>query len=72
MFHLKLTLFVLIVLLELFPMITFIRWRVAKGRKQPIDTSKLALLTRVNDVELALTLCLPFVAAMMARGIWMR
>lgn len=71
MFHLKLTLFVVIVLLELFPMITFIRWRVAQAKKRPVDTSKLALLTRINDVELVLALCLPFIAAMMARGIGM-
>ena len=72
LFHLKLTLFVVIVLLEIFPMVTFIRWRVALAKKKDIDSTKLALLTRLNDVEFALTLCLPFVAAMMARGIWIR
>lgn len=72
MFHLKLTLFGLVVVLELLPMVTFIRWRVAQKKRQPLDTSKLGLLTRLNDVELVLTLCLPFVAAMMARGIGMR
>lgn len=71
MFHLKLTLFVAILLLELFPMVTFIRWRVALAKKQPVDLSKVKLLTRLNDVELALTLALPFVAALMARGLFM-
>lgn len=72
LFHLKLTLFVLVVLLELYPMLTFIRWRVARAKKQPVDASKRATLTRLNDLEFALTLCIPFVAAMMARGIWFR
>lgn len=71
MFHLKLTLFVLVVLLEVFPMVTFIRWRIALAKKQPVDTSKVKLLTRLNDVELLLTIALPFVAALMARGVGM-
>lgn len=72
MFHLKLTLFVAIVLLEMYPMVTFIKWRIALAKKQPVDTSKTGLLARLNAVELALTIALPFVAALMARGIGMR
>lgn len=72
LFHLKLTLFGLVFLLELLPMVTFIRWRIARGKQQPVDTSKVPLLTRLNDVELALTLALPFVAAAMARGVGLR
>ncbi len=72
LFHLKLTVFVLIVLLELFPMVTFIRWRLVAARGGVPDTSRLGLLTRLSEVELALTLALPFVAALMARGIGMR
>ncbi|MGV3622935.1 MAG: DUF2214 family protein [Archangium sp.] len=72
MFHLKLTLFVGIVLLEIFPMVTFIKWRIALAKKQPVDLSKVKVLTRLNDVELVLTIALPFVAALMARGIGMR
>lgn len=56
-------------LLELWPMITFIRWRVRKAKGLPVDTSKHALLWRINTAEVALTLVIPFVASLMARGI---
>lgn len=68
-FLLKMALFGLVFALELWPMITFITWRIRQGKGQPIDTSRAGLLSRVNDVELALVLAMPFVASMMARGI---
>lgn len=37
LFHLKMTLFVIILLLELAPMITLIKWRIALGRGAAID-----------------------------------
>ena len=70
LFHLKLTLFGLVLLLELWPMVTLIRWRIARGRGQPVDTSSLPRLARVNSVELAIVVVIPFVAAAMARGLW--
>ena len=74
-FLIKMALFVLILLLELWPMMTFIRWRIRQSKGLPIDTSRAALLTRVNDAELALVLAMPFLASMMARGVgfaWFR
>jgi putative membrane protein len=68
-FFIKLGLFVAIFLLELWPMVTFVRWRLATSKQQPIDFARVPALTRVNDLELALTLAIPFVASMMARGI---
>ena len=50
-------------------MATFIRWRIARGRGNPPELRHVAVLARINDVELALTLAIPFVAAAMARGI---
>lgn len=35
LFHLKMTLFVLILLLEVAPMVTLIKWRIAQARGQP-------------------------------------
>jgi putative membrane protein len=58
-----------ILLLELWPMATFIRWRIARGKGLPVDTSRASTLARMNDAELALTLAMPFFASMMARGI---
>jgi putative membrane protein len=68
-FLIKLALFVAILLLEVWPMITFIRWRVALAKQQPIDRSVVPRLRLVNDLELALTLAMPFCASLMARGV---
>ena len=69
-FYVKMSLFLLVLLLELFPMITFIRWRIAKRRNEhPI--SRLDLLSRLNDFEVALVVCIPFAASFMARGSWL-
>ena len=68
-FQLKMGLFILILLLELWPMITFISWRIRQAKGQPIDTSRVGLLARVNDAELVLVIAMPFLASMMARGL---
>ncbi len=68
-FLIKLTLFGLVFALELWPMITFIKWRRAQAKGLEIDTSRASVLARVNDIELALILAIPFFASMMARGI---
>ncbi len=68
-FLIKMGLFACIFLLELWPMVTFILWRRASAKQQAIDFSRVPALTRVNDLELALTLAIPFAASMMARGI---
>lgn len=71
-FHVKMSLFLLVFALELFPMITFIRWRSA-GRRGPVPVAAapLARLVRLNDVEVAIVVIIPFVAALMARGAWL-
>ena len=68
-FLVKMALFGLILLLELWPMVTFIQWRIRTAKGQPLDTSRAAQLARVNDLELALVLAMPFFASMMARGL---
>lgn len=68
-FLVKMALFGLAFALELWPMITFIGWRIRERKGLPIDASRAGLLSQVNDVELALIIAIPFVASMMARGI---
>jgi putative membrane protein len=70
-FWLKIGLFGLILVLELVPMTTLIRWRIALSKGNPIDTGRVALLARINGVEIALVVVIPFVAAAMARGLWL-
>ena len=69
LFHLKLTLFAIIVLLEIWPMITLIRWRLARRRGQAIELAAAPKLRLLNQIELALVVVIPFIAAMIARGI---
>ena len=69
LFWTKMTLFVLILLLEILPMVTLIRWRVRLGRGLQVDTSGASHLYTLNHVELALVVVMVFVASMMARGV---
>ena len=71
-FWVKMTLFVSVVALEIWPMLTFIRWRVARKKDRPLpDLDRLRRLVVVNDLETALVVLIPFVAAAMARGLWL-
>src|SRR4051812_28619717 len=68
LFWTKMTLFVLVVALEIQPMITFIRWRAARGRGHTPDTSRARTLYILNHVEMALVVVIVFIASFMARG----
>jgi putative membrane protein len=71
-FWMKMTLFVAVVTLEIWPMLTFIRWRSARRNGRPLPQfNRLARLVLVDDVETALVVVIPFVAAAMARGLWL-
>lgn len=71
-FHTKLGLVALILLLELWPMVTLIRWRIAGRRGAPIDPATLAgagrRFARVSDVQTLLVLIILVLGAMLARG----
>ena len=69
LFHLKMTLFVLILLLELAPMITLIKWRIARGRGGAVDTGRAKLFARISHVEALLVLLMVVAATGMARGV---
>ena len=70
LFWVKLGLFGLVFLLELAPMVTFIRVRSARRQGVPFPFP-LATYRRINAVETALVVVIVFVAAFMARGAWM-
>ena len=69
MFHAKLTLFACAWACEMWPMITFIRWRIRLQRGLPIETAHVPTLRVLNRIELGLIVAMVFVAAAMARGI---
>jgi putative membrane protein len=69
LFWVKMALFVLVLLLEIRPMITFIRWRRQLGRGATVDTSAAPALYTHNHIELAIVVVMVFVASLMARGV---
>lgn len=71
LFWLKMVLFGVIVLLEIAPMLAFIRWRIQLKRGQTPDTSRAHALYLVNHIQMALVVLMVFVAAFMARGFGM-
>lgn len=71
-FWVKMALFALVLALEIFPMLTFIRWRAARSRGGvPTAGAKLLVLITLNDAEVAIVVLIPFIAALMARGAWL-
>ncbi len=69
-FYLKMGLFLAVVLLEVRPMLTFMRWRQAHRRGAPIDTSAARALFQVSHIQLSLVVAMVFIASAMARGVW--
>lgn len=69
LFHLKMTLFVLILLLEVAPMITLIKWRIALARGSAIDAGRAKLFARISHIEALLVLLMVVAATGMARGV---
>ncbi|MDR8387493.1 DUF2214 family protein [Pseudomonas sp. JL2] len=69
LFHLKMTLFVLILLLEIAPMIALIKWRMAQGKGRAIDPSKAGRFARISHIEALLLVLMVVAATGMARGV---
>ncbi|MCQ6255269.1 DUF2214 family protein [Pseudomonas sp. Q11] len=69
LFHLKMTLFVLILLLEIAPMIALIKWRMALGKGGAIDPSKAGRFARISHIEALLLVLMVVAATGMARGV---
>jgi putative membrane protein len=68
LFWLKMVLFGLVVLLEIAPMLAFIRWRIQLKRGQAPDVSRAHAFYLINHIQMALVILMVFVAAFMARG----
>lgn len=68
--HAKLGLFLLIIVLELWPMVALIRWRRSARRSVAVDLTRAPLFARISYVQLALLLPILFLATAVARGFW--
>lgn len=66
----KMALFVVVILLEIGPMITLIRWRAALGRDggASIDAGRARRLAMISYVQGAVVTVMVFTAVAMARG----
>jgi putative membrane protein len=67
-FHAKMGLLVLILLLEIWPMVTLIRWRIAAKRGSTIDTRRAAVFARVSYLQAVLVILMVCAATAVARG----
>jgi putative membrane protein len=69
LFHLKMTLLLFILLLEIMPMIRLIKWRIALARGSSLDLSKTRLFARISHIQALLVVLMVIAATGMARGI---
>jgi putative membrane protein len=68
-FFLKMGLLVLILLLEIWPMTTLIRWRIRVRRGDRVDTTAARALARISLVQAGLVVSMVFAATALARGL---
>ncbi|MGH7500229.1 MAG: DUF2214 family protein [Longimicrobiales bacterium] len=68
-FWTKMVLFILIIVLEMWPMMTLIRWRNLTRRGQSVDTQNALQLSRLGAVQAGIVILIVFVAVAMARGV---
>ena len=69
-FWVKMGLLTAILALEVRPMITLVRWRVAIRRGEPFGTDGAILLSRISVAQLVLVGAMVLAATAMARGVW--
>jgi putative membrane protein len=68
LFHTKMGLFLLLLALEVWPMVTLIRWRRAMGRNQTAAFGAARRISHISMIEAFLIVAIVFVAVAMARG----
>jgi putative membrane protein len=68
LFLVKMGLFLLILALEIWPMVTFIRWRMRLGRGEPPDTSRAPTFARMSTAQAAIIILMVIAATGVARG----
>jgi putative membrane protein len=68
MFWLKMGLVALVLVLEILPMLTIIRWRIVLRRGRAPDFGIAPTLRAISAFETVVVFVIPFVAALMARG----
>ena len=67
-FYVKMALLVTILALEVWPMVTLIRWRIAEGRGATPNLTVASRLARISQMQAVLVILIVFAATAMARG----
>jgi len=67
-FHAKMGLLGLIIALEIWPIVTLIRWRVRQGKGEPVDTTAAPALARISVIQAGLVVLMVLAATALARG----
>jgi putative membrane protein len=70
-FWLKMSCFLVVLALEIWPMTTFIKWRIQMAKGQSSDISRAPLFRTISFVQLAILGMMVLLAALMARGAWL-
>jgi putative membrane protein len=65
----KMGLLAVILLLELWPMTTLIRWRMQRQRGESPDLGRAATFARISEIQALLVILMVFAATAMARGL---
>ena len=68
-FWIKMVLLATVLLLEIRPMITLVRWRMARARGEPLQLEVAPTLGRISVIQSILVVAMVFAATAMARGI---
>jgi putative membrane protein len=69
LFHVKMTALALILILEVPPMISLIRWRIALKKGATPDLRRAPMFARISVIQTLLLIVMVFAASGMARGI---
>jgi putative membrane protein len=69
-FWIKMTLFGILFLLEIYPMVTLIKWRIKLKKGEEFSLAPTRLLSALTYAEVILLTAMVFTAVMMARGMW--
>ncbi len=68
-FLLKMTLFLVLFIIEFYPMVTLIKWRMYLKRGKDFSVAPAKLFSKITYVEVLLLSAMVFLAVLMARGI---
>lgn len=68
-FWVKMSMLGSILALEVWPMVTLIRWRIRAAKGEAIDPSPAPQLAAISDIQTALVVFMVFAATALARGI---